>query len=169
MSPLPFPVAVGAVSVALVGSAVWAGLLSGRSALRGPEWALGHARRSVPLLLIVAGLGLVAAVALRPAWVGLTVTYVGALLAWVERSLARTLGRVQQAGGFVPLEPARREAVVGRTIRWLLGAAALVAAVGVLDLGWRGPVAWLDFALALWLVAGALMVRREAARHLRAP
>jgi hypothetical protein len=149
---------VGFVAVAAV---AWGAVLSVRSAVRGPEWALDHmrtVRRFLPIL-IAAGIAVVFLVS--PVWAGLAVVYVTALVWWLSGSLRRNLERIEGEGGFAPIPPESRHRIVRRARGLLVVAGILLLAIAAVGIG-SGMTALVTASLGLVLMAAAGLLGRES-------
>ena len=153
----------GAVIAAFAGvlGGLWGGLVSVRAATRGPQWALDHLKKSYPIMigLVVAGIGVTLLVS--PAWVGISLVYVTGIIAWMARTVSRSLGRVRAAGTFEPLPPDRQAAILLRAARWLLIGGAVIVVVAIVDYAWRGWPAAFDLILAAALLVPGLRIRKQ--------
>ncbi len=164
MATVEVPLETGAViaASACVLGGLWGGLVSVRAATRGPQWALDHLQRSYPILLALVGGGVAVMVLVEPGWIGVSLLYVAGLMAWMARSVSRSLERVRATGSFEPLPPDRQSAILTRASRWLLIGGAAIGVVAVLDFMWRGWPAVFDLALAAVLLVPGLRIRRQA-------
>lgn len=154
--------AVIAASAGVVGG-LWGGMVSVRAATRGPQWALDHLRKALPIALMLLVIGGAFLLLVSPGWVGAALVYVFGLVAWMARSVARSLEKVREAGGFTPLSPGRQAVILSRTARWLLIGGGVIAAVAVYDFSWRGWPAVFDLVLAGALLLPGYRIRQQAA------
>lgn len=140
---------------------LWAAHISVNSTTRGPDWAIDRLQRESRLSVAVIVAGVLAAVLVDPAWMGLGVVYLAGVVAWTARAVLRTLVRIQAAGEYEPLSAERQAAVVRRVATWLFITAALGIAVTVIDVESRGGVALWDLTLVgVVAAAGAVYWRR---------
>jgi hypothetical protein len=131
-----------AAPVAVMGWSMW---FAAKSAVTGPAWALRHLRVATAVLTAAVLLGVVAAVLIRPVWMGLAVLYPLAIGAWLARSRRLQLAMVDRDGGFGEIDPTMRTRVA-------LGLARGLRIAGVLV--WFGGLALAAFGVAQgWLVA----------------
>ena len=102
----------GAVIAAFAGvlGGLWGGMVSVRAATRGPQWALDYLKRSFPLLLSLVVASVLVMLLVSPGWLGLALIYVTSIIAWMARSVSRSLEKVRAAGTFDPLPPHRQAA-----------------------------------------------------------
>ncbi len=155
---------IGASIVALAGvlGGLWGGLVSVRAATRGPQWALDHLRTAFPVAVTLLIASVAVMVLIRPAWVGVGLIYVSGVVAWMARSVARSLERVRAAGAFGSLPPDRQSAILSRTSRWLLVGGGVIVLVFVFDYLWRGWPALFDLLLAAALLVPGWRIRHQA-------
>ncbi len=153
----------GAVIAACAGvlGGLWGGLVSVRAATRGPGWALDHLKRARPVSVTLMLVGIAVLFLVGPSWVGLALIYVFGIIAWMARSVARSLEKVRQLGGFVPLPPDRQAAILARASRWLLIGGSVILLVAIVDLSWRGWPALFDLLLAAALLVPGFRIRRQ--------
>lgn len=129
----------------------WGAYLSVNAATKGPGWALGHLQRALPVAvgsLLLAG---VAALIVRPFWVGLALLYVLGVTAWLIDRQRRVLRAIESEHGFGEVSPERRAEILHRVRVWCLGGAAILvvialavsSTVGPLGLGLLAPAALL--------------------------
>lgn len=147
-------VIAGLVAVVAVG---WGANLSVRSATHGPEWALEHLsglRRLWPPLV---GLGVVAAVAFSPIWLGLALIYIVATVWFLSASLLRNLHRMQNLDGFVDIGVERRAEIVSKARRYLITGGVVMGLLGALAVGF-GVIGWIAILMGLVLVGTALLL-----------
>jgi len=145
-----------------VGTGLWAAQVSVSSSTRGAEWALGALPRSFRWSLVLGTLGVALALIASPAWVGLGVVYLAAVVGWTARAVLRGLQRMREAGSYEPLPIERQAALVGRVGLWLLVIGALGVGVAAIDIERRGGVALWDFVLVGVVVAAGVLYRRRA-------
>jgi hypothetical protein len=148
---------VGVAAVLAVG---WGALLSVRSAVRGPAWALGHlsqASRVVPIALLV---GTVAVFLVRPLWVGFAWLYIGGLVWWLSGLLRRNLVRLEAAGAFAEVPFEARVRIVRRARTMLLIGGGLLLALGLAAFS-QGATAWVTAVLGAVLLLTAGAIRAE--------
>lgn len=149
---------VGAAAVAALG---WGAILSVRSAVRGPEWALEHVRTVRRLLPIVIAAGVGVVFVVSPVWAGLAVLYVTALVWWLSGSLRRNLERIDAEGGFAPIPAESRTRIVRRARGLLVVAGILLLAIAAAGVG-SGMTAVVTAVLGLVLVGAAGVLGRES-------
>jgi pimeloyl-ACP methyl ester carboxylesterase len=154
----------GAVMAALAGvlGGLWGGLVSVRAATRGPQWALDHLKKSYPILLVLVMASIAVTVLVAPGWVGVSLIYVSGIIAWMSRSVSKSLEKVRATGTFEPLPADRQAAILARASRWLLIGGAAIALIAVFDFTWRGWPAVFDLALAAVLVVPGVRIKRQA-------
>jgi pimeloyl-ACP methyl ester carboxylesterase len=148
---------------------LWGGLVSVRAATRGPQWALDYLKRSYPILLVLVLAGIAMMVLVSPGWVGVSLIYVTGIIAWMARSVSKSLEKVRSTGTFEPLSPDRQSAILGRVARWLLIGGAAIVLVAVLDYTWRGWPAAFDLALAAVLLIPGFRIRKQAEELVQPP
>jgi hypothetical protein len=153
----------GALIAAFAGvlGALWGGLVSVRAATRGPQWALDYLKRSYPITLALVVVGVAVTLLVSPGWVGISLVYVAGIIAWMSRSVSRSLERVQVAGSFEPLPPDRQAAILLRAARWLLIGGAVIVIVAIVDYSWRGWPAAFDLILAAALLVPGFRIRKQ--------
>ena len=153
----------GAVIAAFAGvlGGLWGGLVSVRAATRGPQWALDYLKKSSPIMIGLLVVSIAVTLLVSPSWVGISLVYVAGVIAWMSRSVSRSLERVQGAGPFEPLPPDRQAAILLRTARWLLIGGALLVVVAVFDYTWRGWPAAFDLILAAALLVPGYRIRKQ--------
>ena len=153
----------GAVIAAFAGvlGGLWGGMVSVRAATRGPQWALDYLKKSFPLMIGVLVVSIAVALLVSPGWVGISLVYVAGIIAWMSRSVSRSLERVQVAGPFEPLPPDRQAAILLRVARWLLIGGALIVVVAIFDYTWRGWPAAFDLILAAALLVPGYRVKQQ--------
>lgn len=152
--------AVLLVGVAAVLAVGWGALLSVRSAVRGPAWALSHlesANRIVPLALLV---GTVGVFAVRPLWVGFAWLYIGGLVWWLSGLLRRNLIRLDAAGALAEVPAEARVRIVRRARTMLLIGGGLLLAIGLAAFS-QGATAWVTAALGAVLLVTAGVIRTD--------
>ena len=154
----------GAVIAAFAGvlGGLWGGMVSVRSATKGPQWALDYLKKSYPILLVLLVASIAVTLLVSPGWVGISLVYVTGIIAWMPRSVSKSLERVRTAGTFEPLPPDRQAAILARASRWLLIGGAVIVLIAILDFTWRGWPAVFDLALAVVLVVPGLRIRKQA-------
>ena len=153
--------AVIAASAGVLGG-LWGGLVSVRAATRGPQWALDHLKKWYPILLGLVVVSIAVVVLVSPGWVGVSLIYVTGIIAWMARSVSRSLQKVRAVGTFQPLPSERQAAILSRASRWLLIGGAAIALVAFFDFAWRGWPAVFDLALAAVLLVPGWRIRRQA-------
>lgn len=99
------------------------------------------------------------AVLVEPVWAGVGVLYVGLVTGWLMRSVRRRLDLVRQTYGDFDA-PSTGSAVSIRAASYLLGGAAVLAAVAVWDISVRGWSGVFGLALAACLGGAGMMLRR---------
>jgi hypothetical protein len=153
----------GAVIAAFAGvlGGLWGGLVSVRAATRGPQWALDYLRRSYPITLGLVVVGIAVTLLVSPGWVGISLVYVAGIMAWMSRTVSRSLERVRVAGTFEPLPPDRQAVILLRAARWLLIGGAAIAIVAVIDYSWRGWPAAFDLILAAALLVPGYRIKKQ--------
>jgi len=149
-------------AIAGVLGGLWGGLVSVRAATRGPQWALDHLKKAFPIMLALVVASVAVMVLVSPSWVGLSLVYVTGIIAWMARSVSRSLEKVRVEGAFDPLPPDRQSAILIRSSRWLLIGGAAIVLVAVFDYAWRGWPAVFDLALAAMLLVPGFRIRKEA-------
>ncbi len=147
---------MGVIAVSAVG---WGAVLSVRSAVRGPEWALSHVRAVRRMLLVVAA-GLAVVFLVDPVWAGLAVVYVTALVWWLSGALRRNLERVEATGGFVEIPAESRRRIVRRSRGFLVAAGVLLFAIAAVAVE-SGATAVVIGAFGLVLLGTAAGLGRE--------
>jgi uncharacterized membrane protein len=162
---LTLTTAQGVYALAALATAVglWAAFVTVGSATRGAEWALSILPRWFRWGVAVAVLGVVVVMVFSPMWVGFGVVYLAGVVVWTARTVAGGLERLQEAGAYEPLPPARQAAMVRRVSLWILVVAALGIAVVVIDMESRGGVALWDLVLVGALGIAGVLCRRRAA------
>ena len=153
----------GAVIAAFAGvlGGLWGGLVSVRAATRGPQWALDYLKRSYPITLGLVVIGVAVTLLVSPGWVGISLVYVAGIIAWMSRTVSRSLERVRVAGEFDPLPPDRQAVILLRTARWLLLGGAAIVIVAIVDYSWRGWPAAFDLILAATLLVPGFRIRKQ--------
>ena len=164
MAIVEVSIETGAVIAAFAGvlGGLWGGMVSVRAATRGPQWALDHLKRSFPLLLSLVVASVLVMLLVSPGWLGLALIYVTSIIAWMARSVSRSLEKVRAAGTFDPLPPHRQAAILSRTARWLLIGGVVIVLIAILDFTWRGWPAVFDLALAAVLLVPGYRIRKQA-------
>jgi hypothetical protein len=123
----------------------WSMWFAAKSAVTGPGWALQHLRIASPVLAGAVVLGLLAALLVRPVWMGLAMLYPFAIGAWLARSRRLQLAMVDRDGGFGEIDPTIRTRLALSLARGLRIAGFMV---------WFGGLALAAFGVAQgWLVA----------------
>lgn len=155
----------GAVIAAFAGvlGGLWGGLVSVRAATRGPQWALDYLKKSYPIMLVLVVASIAVTLLVSPGWVGVSLVYVTGIVAWMSRSVSKSLQKVKGAGTFEPLPADRQAAILSRASRWLLVGGAALVVVAIFDFTWRGWPAVFDLALAAILAVPGLRIRKQAA------
>jgi pimeloyl-ACP methyl ester carboxylesterase len=153
----------GALIAALAGvlGGLWGGLVSVRAATRGPQWALDHLKKSYPIMIGLVVVSIAATLLVSPGWVGISLVYVAGIMAWMSRTVSRSLERVRVAGTFEPLPADRQAAILLRVARWLLIGGAVIVIVAIVDFTWRGWPAAFDLVLAAALLVPGLRIRKQ--------
>jgi hypothetical protein len=152
--------------VATVGvlGGLWGGTVSTRSAINGPEWAMGHLRRTLPVAVVLSVIALVIAAVVRPAWVGIGILYTTGMVAFMSRGVSRSLQRVAETGGFTPVSQEGRRRILLRSSRMLLVVGLFIVVIALVDQQWRGAPARYDWVLAaMMLIPGLLLWQRAHA------
>jgi pimeloyl-ACP methyl ester carboxylesterase len=154
----------GAVIAAFAGvlGGLWGGMVSVRAATRGPQWALDYLKRSYPILLGLVVASIAVMVLVSPGWVGVSLIYVTGIIAWMARSVSKSLQKVKGTGTFERLPADRQAAVLSRASRWLLIGGAALVLVAIMDFAWRGWPAAFDLALAAILLVPGFRIRKQA-------
>lgn len=152
--------AVIAASAGVLGG-LWGGLVSVRAATRGPQWALDYLKKSFPLMIVLVVVGIAVTLLVSPTWVGISLAYVGGVIAWMSWTVSRSLERVREAGTFEPLPPDRQAAILLRAARWLLIGGALIVVVAIFDYSWRGWPAVFDLVLAAALLVPGYRIKKQ--------
>jgi len=153
----------GAVIAAFAGvlGGLWGGLVSVRAATRGPQWALDHLKKSYPIMMVLVVASIAVTLLVSPGWVGVSLVYVTGIIAWMARSVSRSLARVQVAGTFEPLPADRQAAILLRAARWLLLGGAAIVVVAIFDYAWRGWPAAFDLVLAAALLVPGFRIKKQ--------
>jgi hypothetical protein len=141
---------------------LWGGMVSVRAATRGPQWALDYLKRWNPILLGLVVVSVAVLLLVSPGWVGVSLIYVSGIIAWMGRSVAKSLERVRATGKFEPLPPQRQAAILSRASKWLLIGGMAIVVVAVLDFTWRGWPAVFDLALAAALLVPGWRIGKQA-------
>jgi pimeloyl-ACP methyl ester carboxylesterase len=154
----------GAVIAAFAGvlGGLWGGLVSVRAATRGPQWALDYLKRWYPILLGMVLVSIAVLLLVSPGWVGVSLIYVSGIVAWMARSVTKSLQKVRGAGVFEPLPPDRQAVILSRAARWLMIGGGAILVVAILDFTWRGWPAAFDLVLAGALIIPGLRIRSQA-------
>ncbi len=153
--------AIFSLAALAVLTGLWAAHISVNSTTRGPDWAIDRLPRESLWSVAAMAAGVLAAVLVDPAWVGLGVVYLAGVVAWTARAVLKGLVRIQDAGEYEPLPAERQAAVVRRVATWLFITAALGVAVTLIDVESRGGVALWDLPLVgVVAAAGAVYWRR---------
>lgn len=153
----------GAMIAAFAGvlGGLWGGLVSVRAATRGPQWALDHLKKWNPILLALV-VGSVAVMFLvSPGWVGVSLVYVTGMIAWMSRSVSRSLARVRATGEFEPIPADRQAAILLRAARWLLIGGLAIVVIAIVDFLWRGWPALFDLILGAALLWPAFRIKKQ--------
>jgi len=101
-------------------------------------------------------------VMVSPGWVGVSLIYVTGIIAWMARSVSKSLEKVRGTGAFEPLPADRQAAILSRASRWLLIGGAVIAFIAIFDFTWRGWPAAFDLALAAMLLVPGFRIRKQA-------
>ena len=141
---------------------LWGGLISARAATRGPQWALDHLEKSYPVMLALVVASIAVMVLVSPGWVGVSLVYVTGIIAWMARSVSKSLEKVRAAGTFEPIPPGRQSVILARASRWLLIGGAVIVLISIFDYTRRGWPALFDLALAAVLLVPGFRVRKQA-------
>ncbi len=152
------------VSGALVVLAAgWASMVSVRSAVLGPRWTLIHLQRARWGALVATAMGLVAALVLRPLWVGLVAVYVPVAVVALVSMMRRSLQRLDRVGGLDPLPAEAIAGVILRARRSLtVAGGVLVGMAGIGLAAGAGAVAWVVAAVGITVAANGLVIRPRA-------
>ncbi len=163
MAVFELSIETGAVIAAFAGvlGGLWGGLVSVRAATRGPQWALEYLKKSYPIMMVLVVVSIAATLLVTPGWVGISLVYVSGIVAWMARSVSKSLERVRVAGSFEPLPPDRQAAILLRAARWLLIGGALIVVVAIVDYTWRGWPAAFDLILAATLLVPGFRIRKQ--------
>lgn len=153
----------GAVIAAFAGvlGGLWGGLVSVRAATRGPQWALDYLKKSYPIVMVLVVAGIAVTLLVSPGWVGVSLVYVTGIIAWMSRSVSKSLEKVSVAGTFEPLPADRQAAILSRASRWLLIGGVALVAVAIFDFTWRGWPAAFDLILAAALLVPGYRIRKQ--------
>jgi len=161
---LSLEAAVDVVATVGVLGGLWGGAVSTRSAINGPEWAMGHLRRTLPVAVALSAVAVVITVVVRPTWVGIGILYTTGMVAFMSRGVSRSLQRVAETGGFTPVTPEGRRKILLRSSRMLVVVGVFLAVVALVDQQWRGAPARYDWVLAaIMLIPGLLLWQRAHA------
>ena len=154
----------GAVIAAFAGvlGGLWGGMVSVRAATRGPQWALDHLKKWNPFLLVLVIVSIAVMFLVSPGWVGVSLVYVTGIIAWMSRSVSKSLEKVRSTGTFQPLPVDRQAEILSRASRWLLIGGGIIVLIAIFDFTWRGWPAAFDLALAAVLVVPGLRIRKQA-------
>ncbi len=163
MAAVEVSLETGAVIAAFAGvlGGLWGGLISVRAATRGPQWALDHLKKWNPILLALVVVSVAVMFLVSPGWVGVSLVYVTGIIAWMARSVSRSLARVRAAGAFEPIPADRQAAILLRAARWLLIGGAAIVVVAIVDYTWRGWPAAFDLILAAALLVPAFRIKKQ--------
>jgi hypothetical protein len=158
---LSLEAAVDVVATVGVLGGLWGGAVSTRSAINGPEWAMGHLRRTMPVAVALSAVAIVIVVLVRPTWVGIGILYTTGMVGFMSRGVSRSLQRVAETGGFTPVGEAGRKRILLRSARMLMFVGVVLVVIALLDSQWRGAPARYDWVLvALMLIPGILLWQR---------
>jgi hypothetical protein len=158
---LSLEAAVDVVATVGVLGGLWGGAVSTRSAMNGPEWAMQHLRRTMPIAVTLSAVAIVITVLVRPAWVGVGILYTTGMIAFMSRGVSRSLQRVAETGGFTRVTDEGKKRILLRSARMLLFVGVVLGVVALLDQQWRGAPARYDWVLvALMLIPGLLLWQR---------
>ncbi len=161
MITLSLEAGVDVVATVAVLGGLWGGVISTRSAINGPQWAMEHLRKTLPVVVVLSVVAIVVTLLVRPLWVGVGVLYTTGTIAFMTRGVSRSLQRVAETGGFVPITEDGKRRILLRSARMLVFVGVALAVVALLDQGWRGAPARYDWVLvALMLIPGVLLWRR---------
>jgi hypothetical protein len=139
---------VGVATLVVTG---WGAYLSVNAAAKGPAWALGHLSRALPVGIVGLVLSGLAALLVRPFWVGLALLYVTGVATWLISRQRRLLQTIEAEHGFGEVSPERRSEILHRVRVWCLGGAfvlvvislAVSSTIGPIGLGLLAPAALL--------------------------
>jgi pimeloyl-ACP methyl ester carboxylesterase len=164
MALVEVSIETGAVIAAFAGvfGGLWGGLISVRAATKGPQWALDYLKKWNPVLLALVIVSIAVMFLVSPGWVGVSLVYVTGIIAWMSRSVSKSLEKVRGAGTFEPIPVDRQAEILSRASRWLLIGGAIIAVIAVFDFAWRGWPAVFDLALAAVLVVPGFRIKRQA-------
>ncbi|NIA26283.1 MAG: hypothetical protein GWP04_12060 [Gammaproteobacteria bacterium] len=161
MITLSVDVAVAVVATVGVLGGLWGGMVSTRSALNGPEWAMEHLRKTMPIAVALSVLSIVVLILVRPTWVGIGVLYTTGMVAFMSRGVSRSLQTVADGVGLAPITQDGRQRILLRSARMLIFVGAALAVIALLDYRWRGAPARFDWVLvAMMLIPGVLVLRK---------
>lgn len=167
MITLSLEAAVDVVATVGVLGGLWGGTVSTRSAIHGPEWAMRHLRRTLPIAIALSVVAIAVVVFIRPAWVGMGVLYTTGMIAFMSRGVSRSLQHVAETGGFTPVTPEGRRRILLRSARMLLFVGGFLVVVALVDQQWRGDPARYDWVLAAMMLIPGLLVWKRANADLR--
>lgn len=153
-TPAGTAIVVGAMGL-VIG---WGSVLSVRSAVRGPGWALNHLTAVGRWLRAAIAIAVLAVVLVRPIWVGLTLVYVVAVVWWIVRSIGGNLRMVEATGGFVEI-PLDRSRLIVKKARVGLFAAAAAVGLGAALLWQAQPAAIVLVAVTVGLAVTGWKLR----------
>jgi hypothetical protein len=159
---LSLEAAVDVVATAGVLGGLWGGTVSTRSALNGPEWAMVHLRKTMPVAVALSAVAAVVLVVVRPMWVGVGVLYTTGMVAFMSRGVSRSLERVAASGGLAPLTEEGRLRILLRAARMLLTVGGVLVVIALLDYRWRGSPALFDWVLVAMMVLPGWFIWRRA-------
>jgi len=159
---LSLDVAVGVVATVGVLGGLWGGMVSTRAALNGPEWAMEHLRKTMPIAVALSVLSIVVLILVRPAWVGIGVLYTTGMVAFMSRGVSRSLEKVAAGRGLTPITPDGRQRILRRSARMLIFVGLALVVVALLDYRWRGAPARFDWVLAAMMLIPGIMVWQRA-------
>ena len=162
MIELSLEAAVDVVATVGVLGGIWGGAVSTRSAINGPEWALRHLKRTLPIAIALSAVSIAVMVLIRPAWIGMGLLYTTGMIAFMSRGVSRSLQHVAEAGGFTPVTPEGRKRILLRSARMLLVVGGFLVVVALLDQQWRGNPARYDWVLAAMMLIPGLLVWKRA-------
>jgi len=159
---LSLEVAVDVVATVGVLGGLWGGMVSTRAALNGPEWAMEHLRKTIPIAIGLSVLGVAVLILVRPAWVGIGVLYTTGMVAFMSRGVSRSLESVAESSGLTPITPDGKQRILRRSARMLIFVGVALVVIALLDYRWRGAPARFDWVLAAMMLIPGLLVWSKA-------
>jgi hypothetical protein len=127
---------VGVATLLVTG---WGAFLSVNAAAKGPAWALNHLSRALPVAFGGLALSAIAALLIRPFWIGLALVYVTGVATWLISRQRRLLQAVEQEHGFGEVSPERRTEILHRVRVWCLGGAFVLVVISLAVSSTIGP------------------------------